>query len=431
MPKNVLQDVMPPKKRSIRNIPLSQNKKRAGNGKKNLSNFSGPVEGIKGVNKNNSSKTKWWFLLIFTIIVALVGASFLFSSAEVVLTPKQEIVDLTTNLIAVKKGADSKEAGVPYRILTISNEGSQTTSNIEEKEVDKKASGQIVIFNDYNSSSQRLVKNTRFETPDGLIYRINKSVIVPGKKNKDGKIIPGSVTVTVYADSPGKEYNIGLVDFTIPGFKGTDRFSKFYARSKTSMEGGFSGVMKIVTNNELKQIRKSIQVNLEEDLKDAIYSQIPENSVLYRDGIYINFEPQENIDLGDSVQVVEKGILTAILFDKNELSNYIAKNVVNLDEGSVEISNIDELDFLIDNKDYIKPWEDSSFKFSLSGSANFVWVFDNEKIKESLAGHPKNNTSFLLSNYPGIEEAVVTISPFWKRNFPKDTNKIKVKRALK
>ncbi len=437
MPKNVLQDVMPPKKRSIRNVPLSTGKKKT-RGQENkasqenrLSNFSGPIDGIKtSQSSHKSSMAKWWILIIIVLIGVLVSLSVFFSGAKIILEPKQEVAEFSTNLTGVRDGSGSEESGVAYSILTISNEGSRTTSNVTEKDVDKKASGEITVFNNSESSPLRLVKNTRFETPDGLIYRTPKSVVVPGRSTKEGKVIPGSVTITVYADSPGEEYNIGLVDFTIPGFKGTDRFSKFYARSKTSMIEGFSGVMKVVPDSELKQMREEIQADLTEELRGNVYSQIQENFVLYEGGIYIDFESQSNIDLGDSVQIVEKGVLTAVLFDKKDLSNYIAKNVINLSEGGVEILNIDELDFSIHNREYVTPWDDTSFEFRLGGLANFVWVFDEEKMKNDFAGQPKKNINSILSKYEGIKGAEVIMSPLWKMSFPKDVDKIKVERVL-
>ncbi|MBU1557889.1 hypothetical protein KKC45_02915 [Patescibacteria group bacterium] len=432
MPKNVLQDVMPPKRRSIRDIPLSGNRKVHEDSSGHLSNFSGPIEGIRSSKKpGNFFKIKWWLVVIVILIASFTVFTIFFSGAKIVLVPKQEVIDFEANLVGVREDSNSELEGVPYSILKISSDGFRATSNVTEKEVEKKASGEITIFNEYSSSSERLIINTRFETPDGKIYRTPKSVTVPGKTTRDGKVIPGSVTITVYADSSGEAYNIGLVDFTIPGFKGTDRFSKFYARSKSPMEGGFSGVMKIVEDSELKQMKEDIHEDLKKELRDSVYSQIPEGFVLFNDGIYINFESQNNIDLGDSVQVVEKGILNAVIFDKIGLSNYLSRNVVSLTDNEVEIANIDELDFSIDKREYVNPWEDVSFDFSLGGTPNFIWVFDEQKMKEDFAGQPKKNANSLLANYDGIKEAEVTMSPFWKMNFPSDVDKIDIERVIK
>ncbi len=427
MPKNILQDVTPPKRKTIRDIPLSINrKKEEEENKSDLSDFPGPIEDIRAT-KRVGSKTKWWILAIVVLIATYFFLSIGFSGAEVVLVPKQEKVDIELSLLAVRDDIRSGEDGVPFKTILIESEGSRSTSNITEKDVDKKASGEIVVFNDYSSEAERLTKNTRFETSDGLIYRTPKSVLVPGRKVDNGKTTPGSITITVYADSPGNDYNIGLVDFTIPGFKGTDRFSKYYARSKTEMAGGYSGIMKIVEDDELEQMRNDIHIDLDKELRSKVYTQVPEDYVLYEDGMFVDFKHQPNLDLGGSVQIIEKGILRAVLFDKSDLSNFIAENLISgLGEGVVEISNLEDLSFGIDDKENIQPWEDVNFDFGLSGSAQFVWVFDEDKMKDDFAGQSKKNTDSILSNFIGITEAEVTISPFWKLTFPKNTERIKI-----
>ena len=48
----------------------------------------------------------------------------------------------------------------------------------------------------------------------------------------DGKNIPGSVDVKVYANEPGEKYNIGLSDFTIPVLKETQDLISFMQDQK-------------------------------------------------------------------------------------------------------------------------------------------------------------------------------------------------------
>lgn len=433
MSKNILRDVLPPTKRSIRDIPLSSSKQKTPDVTSEIGKFK-LVDSIETKKSFNFGGKNVWLAVIATIVVVFVILSTVFAGAEVTIKPKQENVDISANFDAIRVGdevAINTAIAIPYKIITIDSQGSRSTSNVEVKEVDKKASGDIIVFNEYNSSDLRLVKNTRFETSDGLIYRIQKSVIVPGLKKSGGKTIPGSVTVTVYADAPGEKYNIGLVDFTIPGFKGSDKYNKFYARSKTAMTGGYSGTMKIVNDSELEKMRGEIYSDLESELKEKIYSQVPDNYVLFSDGIFMSFENQPNVDEGDSVKVVEKGILNAVIFNREELGGFVARNVVSgLGEDRVDILNIEDLEFSIENKENIEPWNDTSLKFSLSGNAQFVWLFDEEKMKNDFIGQPKRNVNSILSNYVGIQEAEVAISPFWKMKFPNDVDKIKIKRVL-
>src|SRR3989339_1058058 len=437
MTKNILQDVMPPKKRSIRDIPLSRKREDVSSAN-NLSDFSGPIEGIRSSegmvsSKNNQSKKIWWFLGVIFLVLFLFVISNIFSGAKITLVPKQEQVEFSATFTAFSSSDSDKDTeDISYNVITLEETGSMSTSNLTEKDVDKKSSGEIIIFNDDSSAPQRLVINTRFETPEGLIYRIPKSVVVPGKTVVGGKSVPGSVVVTVYADSPGESYNIGLTDFTVPGFKGTDKFSKFYARSKTAMKGGYSGIMKMVDDSELKDMKQIMHEDLVKKLKESVYAQIPGNLILYEDGIFIDFESQDNIDLGDSVQVVEKGFLRAVSFDRDSLSQYLANNILPEDMASetLEISNIEDLNFSVEEKDLVSIEDNDSFDFDISGSANFIWTFDEEKMKGDFSGQPKKNVNIILANFSGIKEAEVSISPFWKRNFPQNVDKIKIEKVF-
>jgi len=490
MKKNVLQDVMPPRKRSIRDIPISHKRKETLEPKSESSaevrvepriesrpepkvepkleskpEFKIDQRTAEDVYKINNSldirpkkihipeiteedfsvhsnkkersttgigKSKWWLFVLVLVVASGFFASAIFSGAEIIIYPKQETVNFKLDMTAIKEGVQTEVPGVPFKTVVVTSEGSKTSENFTEKQVAKKASGDIVIFNEYDSEPQRLVINTRFESSNGLIYRIPKSITVPGKKiGSDGKVTPGSIQVTVYADAVGEEYNIGLSDFTVPGFKGTDRFSKFYARSKTSMSGGFSGMMKVVADTELEGMTTEIKTNLEKDLKTQIYSQIPEGFVLYDEGIFFDFEPQNNVEEGDSVKVVQKGTLTAVIFDKNILSNFIAQNVIdNLGGGTVEIVNIEDLKFTLPEKDYINISGGDTFDFDLEGDAHFAWVFDENKLKTDLAGKPKKQIESILSQYDGIDNMAVILRPFWKRSLPSSVERIKITRNL-
>ena len=73
-----------------------------------------------------------------------------------------------------------------------------------EEAVEVKASGKIMVYNNFSSEPQRLIIRTRFETKEGLIYRIPESIVVPGKTVKMGWETPGSKEIGVFADEPGR-----------------------------------------------------------------------------------------------------------------------------------------------------------------------------------------------------------------------------------
>jgi hypothetical protein len=225
-------------------------------------------------------------ILIAVGVIAVLGLAIVvsnaFHGATLQLTPRT-VSAMVDDVYTAKKL--SLPADLNYETVTIKQSGSETVKATGERQVDKKATGVIVIYNNYNSSPQRLIKNTRFATPEGLIYRITDSVTVPGKKGT----VPGSVEATVTADQPGESYNVGLKDFTIPGFKGDPRYTAFYARSKTPLSGGFSGIQKIVADADRAKAKSAIESRVETELVKQIVAQIPEDKVFFPKGYTVDF----------------------------------------------------------------------------------------------------------------------------------------------
>lgn len=317
---------------------------------------------------------------------------------------------------------------MPYEVVKISKDIGAPVTATGEENVSTKGSGTIIVYNTFSSASQRLIKNTRFETPEGLIYRINDSIVVPGQTTAGGKKVPGSIEVVVYADEAGDRYNIGLKDFTIPGFKGDPRFTAMYARSKTAMTGGFVGVMKKVAQADLGTAKSTLDSQLKEALSKEVSAQIPADYVVFPDAMLFAFEnlPQSNPQ-GSTVQVNERGTLTALMFNKNKLAQYVASAVSSeFASSSSSISNLSSLGFAMQNKTSFNPALDSSFTFTLTGPVSFLSQVDTAKFASDIAGKPKSSLPSVLVNYPSIERAEVVLRPFWKRSFPSNPKDITI-----
>ena len=218
---------------------------------------------------------------------------------------------------------------------------------------------------------------------------------------------------------------------TVPGFKGTDRFDKFYARSKTSMAGGFKGVKKVASEKDIENMQTQLALELEKELTEEITLQVPEGFILYKDAIFSEAIFLGTKDLEDGVGVEEKVNVYAVIFNENNLSKYVAESTLKDYDGSnLIISNLAGLDFEIKNKKDVAPWVEERFIFSLKGLCSFEWLFDENALKNDLVGRKKDNMGEILSKYPNIDSIGVIISPFWKSSFPRSTAKIEVIKNL-
>jgi len=441
-------DIVPPQKRSIRNISkVSMNGRPL---RRPLPHVEAPrdprLTSTPRVPNNSEQEQRERrmrvpffvairrpsFALIIAILVIFVGLFFIFSlifsGSKVTIIPKQQETFVDATFEAFRDGSNM----LLYQDMTVEKTGSEVVSATERRNVEERANGRIVIFNNHDTASQRLITNTRFQTLDGLIYRISEPIIVPGMtKKEDGTVVPGSIEADVYADEPGERYNIGLTDFTIPGFAGSPRFEGFFARSKTSMAGGFVGEKLVVNPDVLKKTKENITQKLRGELTTLSFAQKPDGFHLFEDGLFIDFTPLPDEERENGVEVRIKGVLHGILFEEGAFAEYIAaRTLAGYDGEPVSIENADSLIFTVTEKETVRPWENDSLTFSLTGSALVVWEFDEMALAEDLRGRSKDALPTILQGYPSILRAEIVLRPFWRTTFPDDPADIAIERAL-
>ncbi len=380
-------------------------------------------------NKSGGSRGALWAIAGVSLVVLAFAVSFLFTQAKVVVTPKTQTVTLDNSAYtAVKNATDAGTVGFQY--VNFSGEESATIPATDPKQVSEKAHGTITIFNTFSAQTQKLIVGTRFETPDGKIYKMDKEVTVPGMKTVAGKSVPGSVSVAVTASEPGESYNIGLTDFTIPGFKSdAARYAKFYARSETPMSGGATGVLNSASSADYTQASNSLDQVLKDKLVSQVKAQIPKGYVLL-DGA-VSFVPEASapnlFSKTNSLTIVKRGTINAILFDEKALAAKIAKDTISQYAGEeVTMANANDLTLALKDTAASFNQDTTEVSFTLSGSPRIVWVVDEEKLKEDLAGQSKKEFRNVLKNYTGIESAEVVLKPFWRMSFPEKAESITV-----
>lgn len=428
MTKNVLQDMVPPNGgRSIRNVPLPKGRRET----PTLMRDSGPVlprppkRSMKFSMPNfGGTKKVWWWIggAVGILAIALVVMSFM-SGARIEITPRVVKANFTDifNGYKVDSVTSGKEPSnsLPFQVVTITKTGGKTVKANGEEEVQRKASGTIVIYNDAGTASQRLIKNTRFESPEGLIFRISDSVVVPGQKTVDGKKIPGSIEAVVYADDIGEKYNIGLTDFTIPGFKNDPKYKTMYARSKTPMSGGFVGMVKKVAEADRVVAETEIENALKAELIKSAKSQIPSSMIILSGLEKFSFAPADQSEpSGSSVKININGSITAVISDRIVLGQFLASQSSELKNIPVTLSNADSLVFALKDGSKFDPTRDQSMQFSIKGDLVFVGDIKNEELITALSGKQKTDLQTVKETFPAIDQMKISLLPPWVSKLP-------------
>jgi hypothetical protein len=319
--------------------------------------------------------------------------------------------------------SDTPEGALSYSVQTMEFTDFATVPATGTEKAEDRASGTVTVYNEYSTSPVRLIKNTRFETPDGLIYRIPASVEVPGKSGTT----PGHVAVTVFADQPGTDYNIGPVErFIVPGLKATpDMYNGVYARSTENFSGGFIGEKPAVSQQALEAARTEIRSRLAGQAQSAATSV--SDGFAFPALARIRYESLPTTsDPGGGARVNEKAIVQVPVFPTHVFASAVAR-AVSADAADSPVSLKPGNDFgASPMEDFEESLGEKPIIFTLTGSATIVWDVNAAELAQALAGREQAAFETIIGTFPGVEKAEANIAPFWSSAFPEDAADIEI-----
>lgn len=403
--------------RSIRNIPLHR-RARA------------PIQQEEEMYPRPRRRRSRRFLYVALTVLAVCALfgiliSTVFAGATIVVYPRIEKVSLPATILA----QPNAPIGIlPYQTISVTRSASVSVPASGTKKVSRPASGVLTVSNSFSSASQSLIANTRFEAQDGKIYRIRDSITVPGATGSGSALKPGTVSATVYANSAGPDYNksAGAV-FTIPGFKGDPRYSKFSATAEGAISGGFTGDEPAIADSDLSAAKTALQQKLDADARAAATAGIPEGSVAIPGTLAVSFmDLTQTPGANKTATLSQSASATGIIVRQGDLASAIAKNVVkNYNGESVLFGDTSNMDISLATT---SKRSDGTITLALKGGATLIWQFDKSALVMALLGKGKDEFQTAVRSFqPAIAKADASIRPFWHGTFPSDINKITVK----
>lgn len=371
-----------------------------------------------------------WVAIPAVVLAGVIVILNFFGGATVSVIAKHDIIPIpdTQTFTAVKNSTD---ASMGYSVMKVTLDDSREVSATGAKTVTAKASGSIIVYNE-QTVAQRLIKNTRFQSTGGKIYRINDSITVPRATTpKGGKLTPGTIKVIIYADEAGPDYNSDPTDFSVPGLKETPQAKKVYGRSVGAVSGGASGTTKSVSDQDLKQASDDLRVSLETKLRTKARGDLAPSQIAYDQGIVVALgEPTlstQKASSNDKAVVTENGSLYMVVFDRDALIKTLAKTLVPTYSGeNIQVKNVDALTLAMPEASGETLWKNTTLNFTLKGAPELSWIVDEGAIKKDLLGIPKSEFNSTMAKYTTVLRAKASLRPFWKSTFPDDSKKITV-----
>ena len=362
-----------------------------------------------------------WIFGTIGVVAALLVTLYLFvPKADIVIYAqgKTQSVDAEIKGDSQASSVDLANKVVPTKIVSENVDLSETFDSTGSGAAsDQRAQGMITIYNDYDSESQPLVATTRFETSDGKIFRLMKSVVVPGTTKANGTVQPGTIDAQVVADAAGTAYNVGPTTFSIPGFKdsGDGKYAKIYAKSTQAMVGGESsgsGAVKIVSDNDVTSGESKLASDLVNAAKQKIKNDSGSDTVVLDDAIDMgtpSYTPSVSAGTAaDKFSISASVKATAIVFSQ--------KDVVSIVENMIKQNNPDDLQISDKNISLEFGKSDANFTdgtltISAHGTAIMLPNINLDNLKKEILGKSESQLEAYLKSYSDISQAEVSYWP--------------------
>jgi hypothetical protein len=295
-----------------------------------------------------------------------------------------------------------------------------------------------------------LVPKTRFQTADGLVYRIDRQVIVPGGSASK----PGELEIQVMADpidafgQPiGERGNIkGEVKFFLPALSAENQ-KKIFATNVGDFSGGVTNVVKFISKEDTEAARAKMDSDLRASAEaelQAVVTKRNENQntklALLTGKNLIEFgtpniiiPPNIEGQKLDSFDVKGSMVVSSVAYDMDELMSILKREVRLKKNPEKTLASVDAESLTYKLIDYDKANQKITITATIQGIEEFEVSPKKEngerlikKIKESIVGKDIREARDFIQNLPEIEKVEINTWPAWAPTLPSVPDNIKV-----
>lgn len=396
------------------------------------------------------------FILMIIIYIALPGVT-------IYLTPAASVIEKSLNVTLADPAKNAgllqgrtTQAIASYPVTvevsaTVEHDatGKQLSAN------SKNATGKLVVYNE-NTTSWPLVEKTRFQTNDGLVFRIREGVTIPAAK--DGK--PGQLEVSVFADALdaneepiGDRGNIAPSKLFLPGLSEANR-EKIYAENLTPMTGGTSDQATYVSRQDLEAAKSKLEKDLLAMAIEQMELEVETMSAELSEGEYVLLEGDGALKMDDVRVRIPEGLegseadnfelegslrVRGVFYDQNQMLDILRNELMAKKSPQKELVRIND-----SSASYrIFEWDEAGGRIKVTANIKGIEQFDISpessngknllrKIKERIAGKEIAEAEDYIRNLPEINKVEIDSWPAWAPTIPKimDNIEFEVKPAL-
>ncbi len=384
------------------------------------------------------------FIFLSIVYVALPGVTIYLTPAASVLEKSMNITlaDNQKNRAELSTRPRNMIAGYPID-TTITKTITHYATGKKFSERGSNASGVVTIVNN-SPNVWPLVTQTRFQTEEGLVFRLQAATTVP-PSNSSG---PGKIDAFVMADISdsygaivGERGNIGPTKFFLPGLREDSR-AKIYAENAAPMTGGITDFITFVTPEDLEaakgRINDEVIKGAIEDLRTAVKKQAeligedPDKFMLLEgEGaikvgtVNVNVPTQlENQELKE-FQVSGEVHISGVYYDREQMLEILKNELALKKSPQKELLRINE-----ESTSYrIFEWDEGDGKIKLTANIKGIEQFSIDetkdtgarllqKIRDHIVGRDIEDAKLYIQNLPEVNKVEIDSWPAWSPTIP-------------
>lgn len=389
-------------------------------------------------------------LISVSLIILLVVVYIALPGVTIYLTPSASVLEKSVNITLADFSKNKAELDLhPSHTIASYPISSTVVKTITHYPTGKKisergsnSSGKIIIYNT-SENQWPLIPQTRFQTDDGLVFRINTTVNVP-PAGADG---PGQAEafvtadpVDAYGEMIGERGNIATSRFFLPGLKESSR-SKLYAENPEPMSGGVTDFISYVSAEDIEAARARINEELlkvaAEELEisvqgktdsmsgDTTYSLLQGDGAIKIGDVEIEESPGLEGREVSEFTITGKVYVSGLYYDHDVMLEILKNELLLKKSPQKELLRINE-----ESTTYrIFEWDEATGKVKLTANIKGIEQFEINpekengerlltKIREHIVGADIGQAEAYIQNLPEINKVEIDSWPAWSPTIP-------------
>ena len=354
-------------------------------------------------------------VVLALLLAGGVAAAVVLPKATVTVIPKTTPVtaDLPLTFSTQAPAVDPDGNVVPAKTIEVTKDVSRQITSTGRSEGGDKASGDITVVNTL-PRNQSLVARTRFQAPDGRIYRADSGVVVPAG---------GKTTAHVTADEGGLAGNLAAgTRLTVPGLKGSEAV---YGQAEAALAGGSDSANVNVSAADVERAKQELA---SQAAQEAVGEAKPKLAVGYtidpKAAATTVLSSATDPAVGTAAQkftISGKVRVTYFTYQPQDLKQVLGPDLNSKVPAGAELVDKRTDTFLV------KQASDNQLSGTMRIETAAASNVSKDKIKEQIKGKKPAEAKAALQSDGQISDIRISLFPFWVLSVPGSLNKIDVR----